>query len=78
MLVIRIPGRAFPGILIQGDSLNSLYSLALDIQNLVNTDPNSEELVDLTTELVTLLSDRLKLYEDVLKENNLELPYIKR
>ena len=73
-VVIRTPGRKFPGVVIQGDSLSILYSLAEEVCRLAH-DTQSEELQDAACELADLLANRLQIYEDVLAQNNIKLPY---
>jgi hypothetical protein len=74
--VMRIPGRKFPGVLVQGDSLRTLY-LAADAvwRRAVKQGDNA-----LTDEALTLRESLLEMiggYEMVLAENQLPLPYPK-
>lgn len=73
-VVLRIPGRKFPGVVIQGDSLSILYNLAEEVCGLAQA-LQSEELQDAACELAHLLAARLQIYEDVLAEHNIKLPY---
>lgn len=70
--VMRHPDRKFPGMLIQGDSLDNMYSMALGA--LAGAEPDSDHWHDLK-ELVDQLEQRVKLYVKVLKEHGLELPF---
>lgn len=72
--IVKIPGRKFPGVVIQGDSLRILYGLAEDIYELCKN-AESEELKDLTIELKESLANRLAQYEAVLKAHKLDPPY---
>jgi hypothetical protein len=72
--VIRLPGRKSPGTVIQGDSLNILYRLATSILSRAKV-IGDIELVDEASELTDLLVGRIKLYESVLQEHGIELPY---
>ena len=72
--IVRMPGRKFPGAVIQGDSLYILTSLARAIYQRVKESPDTE-LADAANELQKLLSTRLSHYGSVLKDHNLELPY---
>ena len=74
--IVRMPGRRFPGSVIQGDSLSILCALAHSIHNRV-AGTNDEELVDDVAELLDLLEGRLRHYEQVLTEHGIELPYFK-
>lgn len=72
--VIRMSGREIPGLVIQGDSLSILVSLAESISNQVK-DMSNEELVGEVNELYELLKIYLQHYEKVLNEHNIKLPY---
>jgi hypothetical protein len=76
MPVLRISGRNFPGVLIQGDTLSNLLSLARTIREEVRgvVDGDSE-LADLAEELADRLSEFLREYERVLKARGMPLPY---
>jgi hypothetical protein len=70
--IVRMPGRNFPGSVIQGDSLYILVGLARKIQTEAASSHN-EELTDAAAEL---LEDRIEYYETVLAAHNIDLPYI--
>jgi hypothetical protein len=72
--IIRMPGRRFPGCVIQGDSLSILADLAESVYERVK-ESSDEELVDEAAELKDLLLGYLLHYETVLEEHGLELPY---
>jgi hypothetical protein len=72
--VVRMPGRRFPGIVVQGDSLSILYGLATSILNHASVTDNLE-LVDEARELRELLENRLKFYETILQKHSINLPY---
>jgi hypothetical protein len=74
--VMRHPGRAYPGSLIQGDSLFILSQLAKEaLEELAEgRKENAEEALE---ELVELLDGRLTHYEAALKEHGIELPYVR-
>lgn len=75
--IVRMPGRNFPGCVIQGDSLSILCSFARSIhQRVVALD--DEELSGDTAEMLDLLEGRLKHYEEVLKQHDIPLPYFKQ
>ena len=72
--IVQTPGRRYPGVVIQGDLLKSLYNIARELsrstQNL-----EQEEVKDLASEMEELLRSRLLMYETVLKEHGIGLPY---
>ncbi len=73
--VLRVPGRKFPGMLLQGDTLSSLFALSRMIRERVVQFEDSE-LVELSEELNDELKDILYEYEQVLKANHSVLPYV--
>jgi len=75
--IVRMPGRSFPGMVVQGDSLSILCNHARSIHRLA-TRLGDAELLDEIAELQDLLEDRLRHYEEVLAEHNMRLPYTKR
>jgi hypothetical protein len=72
--VVRTPGRKFPGVIIQGDSLKNILSLSEEVYGLSRKIKDSE-IEDLALELRDLLGAYLAEYEAAVKANNLELPY---
>lgn len=74
--VMRHPGRACPGILIQGDSLFSLVQLIKEAQGEIENG-RSESAAEALEELSELLEGRLKHYEGVLEVHGMELPYVR-
>ena len=70
--VMRHPGRRFPGVLIQGDTLYSMCQRADRIACLLNpTTKELEELNDLRNHLWSLLTH----YKSVLVEHDYEIPF---
>lgn len=72
--VVRLPHRRFPGVLVQGDSLVTLLSLAEAVEDLLaqgHTAEAAEELADLANSL----ADMLKGYEVALASHGIEQPY---
>jgi hypothetical protein len=74
MAIVRMPGRRFPGMVIQGDSLSIFVSLAEQIRQKTPRGPAHEE----ADELSRLLNERLAHYQRVLSENGIELPYVRK
>jgi hypothetical protein len=72
--VLQFPGRRFPGVLVQGDSLKAMADLATEIVERIAVG-DIEEARSVADELRGLLRSRLDLYEKALKLNGLALPY---
>ena len=75
--IVRMPGRRFPGCVVQGDSLSILLSCAERAHALACATSNSD-LIDEIEELKESLEDRLQHYEHVLKTHGMDLPYFRR
>lgn len=72
--IVRMPGRNYPGCVIQGDSLSILlgyaeraYPLAMETGN--------QELIDEVASLKESLEERIKHYENVIKAHGYDIPY---
>lgn len=72
--VVHLPERRFPGIVLQGDTLSILHSLAMSIMKRTSN-LDDTELQDEAQELLELLEIRLKFYEITLQQHGIELPY---
>jgi hypothetical protein len=72
--VVRMPGRNFPGCVVQGDTLFALLCVADRLHQLALA-AGDEELIEEAAELVEGLADRLDHYEAVLKEHGFAIPY---
>ena len=75
--VVQLPERTFPGVVFQGDSLDSLVERLRTIQALLasGSEPESvEALQELIQELVSVRQS----YEAVLAELGIPLPYPSR
>jgi hypothetical protein len=69
MPVIRHPGRRFPGLLVQGDTLHALCAQAAQV---LSAGPDSlDELRDLHSKLLGMLAH----YKAVLHEHKVDLPF---
>ena len=73
--VIRLPGRKFPGVVIQGDSLKILVDLVAKIDRLSGRSDNPE-LQGTTSELRQTLDRYIRVYEETLRANGEPLPYL--
>lgn len=70
--VIRHPGRRFPGVLVQGDTLNNLCQLAdVTCREVHRGSPGYDEANELRNALWGLLNH----YKVVLSEHKLPLPF---
>ena len=74
--IVRMPGRNYPGCVVQGDSLSVLlgsveraHSLALEMGN--------SELIDELASLKESLEERLMHYEQVIKGHGFDFPYFR-
>ncbi len=74
--VLTVPGRNFPGVVIQGDSLKSLLGIAEDIEKASNTD-DAEELRESIIALKNKLGGYLEEYESAMNAHGRKLPYAK-
>ncbi len=74
--VVRLAGRKYPGIVLQGDSLHAAESAATRALHAIDNGNLEEAKAEVEELRVTLRSLR-QTYEDVLAENDLPLPYAK-
>jgi hypothetical protein len=72
--IVRMPGRNFPGCVIQGDSLSILLNNAERVYSLA-METGNEELIGEAEELKDAIEERLDLYESVLRAHGIDLPY---
>jgi len=75
--VVQMPGRRFPGVVLQGDSLRILLDSADEVQQLCSSIRN----VDLTAAVALLrqkLAGYVASYEATMTEAGRDLPYPKR
>lgn len=74
--VVQVEGRSFPGVLIQGDSLFSLYTAAEKLLSLADTNGKNYD-YDAAEFLRDSLKGYLSVYEEVLAKKGMALPYVK-
>lgn len=72
MAVMRHPGRNFPGMLIQGDTLYNLCKTAESLCSSLGKNPEARELA---LGLREELQDRLDHYKAVLTQHGISLPF---
>jgi hypothetical protein len=75
--IVRMPGRAFPGCVVQGDSLSILLHTAERAYELALR-TGHEELIDEVAGLKEALEDRLTYYESVITAHGFQLPYVRK
>ena len=78
--VVQLPERNYPGVVIQGDTLNGLVRSLEEMVNLVKSN-QSEDLEDLAAGIQMLreqLSAARDFYEATCAKQGIELPYSKR
>lgn len=75
--IVRMPGRNFPGCVIQGDSLAILCKQARLLAESLEAHGESEAHEE-ALELLESLENRLRHYEAVLAQHGLPLPYFPR
>ena len=78
MPVLRFPGRRFPGVLIQGDSLAGLLADVASISHLIETNEafaGQDEVVALMSELQSTLGAFVEHYATTLNNAELPLPF---
>lgn len=69
--VVQLPGRAFPGVVFQGDSLDSLIA---DIREAAAETDESERAFALT-DIIERLNGVQKHYEAILDREGISTPY---
>jgi hypothetical protein len=76
--IIKMPGRAFPGCVIQGDTLSTWLASAETIIDQLASSSNLDEAADEAILLAGQISAQLKHYESVLADHQLDLPYSRK
>ncbi len=74
--VMIAPGRQFPGVLIQGDSLKCISILIEDIEQ-ANADSDRSEIGSAILALKAKVDGYLKEYEATMETHGKCLPYVK-
>src|SRR3954469_23690372 len=78
--IVRTPGRKFPGIVVQGDSLSMLCCGAKDVVNALAAPksagtPDLDQALDGAEEVHAGFRARLDAYEACLRQRGIPLPY---
>lgn len=71
--VVQLPGRAFPGVVFQGDSLDTLID---DLESVAMT-PDAAEKEAILADVLNRLRNVQGHYEAVLERLGIQLPYKK-
>src|SRR5512139_3980006 len=72
--VVRMPSQSFPGLVLQGETLNSLLKLSRSTyEKSLNT--TDTELVDTSRQLMESIQKLVSHYEATLNRHNIPLPY---
>lgn len=74
--VVQLPGRKYPGVVFQGDSLHSLVTRLQNLQQLLQSDGIEDLNIELS-EICEQMVDVLTHYEFVCNEQKIALPYPK-
>jgi len=72
--IVHMPGRRFPAIAIQGDSLSTMLITAIESMEKAK-ELKDEELYYGNLELAERLRDHLTQYEEILEKEGFEKPY---
>lgn len=75
--IVRMPGRNFPGCVIQGDSLSNLLKHVQELRLRAKASGDAE-LIDLADDVSRAIATRLDHYEAVLHEHGIPLPYVRK
>lgn len=73
-VVLKTPGRNFPGMVLQGDTLRSLLRTAQRVEKLL-AGGNAGEAMGELEDLRISLQDRCSYYEQVIEAEGYSLPY---
>jgi predicted RNase H-like HicB family nuclease len=72
--VVQLPERRFPGVVVQGDTLNALVK-RLDAMQTLLAEGSSRELGFEIAEMRRELAEVIASYEMVCRNHSIELPY---
>lgn len=71
--IVHLPGRRFPAVAVQGDSLSTMLSAAIYLMK--SAEHGDEDMYDKALDLAERLQDHLLHYEKVLEREGFEKPY---
>ena len=67
--IIQLPGRKFPGVVVQGDTLSELVRVLESVKDGAQGD-------DRTQEVLETLSEALQWYKSVCRNKGINLPFM--
>ncbi|MEH1169331.1 hypothetical protein V6V47_28525 [Micromonospora sp. CPCC 205539] len=73
--VVQLPGRAFPGVHLQGDTIAALVMQLADAARLLRHEPGDRAALDELDEVVAEAERLLGFYEATLSERGIRRPY---
>lgn len=73
--VVQLPGRAFPGIHLQGDTFAALQAQLAEAARLLRHDPGDRAALDELDDAVRQAERFLGFYEATLSERGIQRPY---
>jgi len=74
--IVQLPGRRFPGIVLQGDTLSGMYDFSLELLEQARMAKDEESYYGIL-DFAELVHDHLVHYEETLKREGMTLPYAK-
>ena len=74
--IVHLPGRRFPGIVLQGDTLSGMYDSALELLEQARIGRDEENYCGIL-DFAERIHDQLVHYEEILTKQGLPLPYVK-
>jgi hypothetical protein len=75
--VVHLPGRAFPGLHVQGDTFAELRRQLADAAGRLRRAADGDEALDELDYAVEEMTQMLRFYETVLAERGIRLPYLR-
>ncbi|WP_144122970.1 DUF6959 family protein [Catellatospora sichuanensis] len=73
--IVRLPHRAFPGVLVQGDTLAALRAQLVAAAGALRRSPGDATALDELGSVIGDLDEILDRYEEALSEHGLRRPY---
>ena len=74
--VVQLPGRSYPGTVIQGDSLQTLVLRLQEVRQMLDSNQIEDASVKLD-DICEQLTEALGHYEMICQQQDIELPYKK-
>ena len=74
--IVNLPGRKYPGLVIQGDSLSNIHSGLMTILEDTETKVEKETFLNIL-EQAEVIENHLLNYEKTLKDHSIDLPYFR-